>query len=540
MTAERIAILDTTLRDGQQTQGVQFSLAEKAKILRALDSLGIDYVEAGWPGANPTDSSFFSAPPEVRSTRLTAFGMTKRTGRSAENDELLAELVNSGAKYFSLVGKTHAYHATDLLGISLSDNIDNIVRSVSYLTELGREVLFDAEHFFDGHAHDPDHALACLEGALAAGARWVVLCDTNGGTLPARIRKVVETVIQSGIPGDRLGIHAHNDTGTAVASTLAAIDGGVRHIQGTVNGLGERCGNADLVTLLPILIQKEPYRSQFEVSVSEENLRGLTRISRLLDDILNRMPDKYAPYVGSSAFAHKAGLHVAAIRKAPAAYEHVEPDSVGNQRVIAVSNQSGRSNLAIRLREAGIEVPGQESRLSELVAEIKEREDQGYSYDAADASFELFARRRLGIMPEFFSIVRYRVSVEQTRLKDGRNAIGSEAVVVLTVGGERKLSVSEGLSEDSDSGPVHALAKAIAKDLGPYQSYIDDIRLVDFKVRITEGGTEAITRVIIDCEDRFGHRWSTVGVSSNIIGASFEALLDSINWKLVRDGAPIA
>ena len=539
MTGERISVLDTTLRDGQQTQGVQFSLADKGLIAQALDALGIDYIEAGWPGANPTDSGFFAHPPTISKARLTAFGMTKRSGRSANNDTLLAELANCKAHALSVVGKADSHHATDLLGISLEENLDNIRQSIMHLTALGKEVLFDAEHFFDGYVRDRDYALACLRTALDAGARWIILCDTNGGTMPASARHITEAVIDAGLDGAKLGIHAHNDSGLAAAVTLAAIDGGARQIQGTINGLGERCGNADLVTLLPILALKEPYRSRFALPIDADQLRTLTRLSRLLDDILNRMPNKYAPFVGASAYAHKAGLHVSAVRKDPGAYEHVEPERVGNHRVIAVSNQSGRSNLAMRLREAGIPVEDADSRLNDLVSEVKEREERGYSYDAANASFELLARRRLGVMPEFFSVLRYRVTVDQERVKNGRNEVGSEAVVVLKIGGARKLSASEGLNVNADSGPVHALAKAIIKDLGPYQSYIEDLRLVDFKVRIIGGGTEATTRVIIDCEDRNGHRWSTVGVSPNIIGASFQALLDSINWKLVRDKAPI-
>ena len=312
-------------------------------------------------------------------------------------------------------------------------------------------------------------------------------------------------------------------------------------MQGTLNGLGERCGNANLTSLIPTLLLKEPWASRFETGVSADALAGLTRVSRMLDDILNRVPMRQAAYVGSSAFAHKAGLHASAIVKNPATYEHVDPARVGNTRIIPMSNQAGQSNLRRRLTEAGIEVEDKDPTLAGILREIKAREDEGYSYDTAQASFELLARRALGIMPRFFEVKRYRVTVERRKNKYDRMVSLSEAVVVVKIGDRKMLSVSESMDEQGgDRGPVNALAKALGKDLGPYQSYIDDIRLVDFKVRITQGGTEAVTRVVIDSEDSMGRRWATVGVSANIVDASFEALLDAIEWKLVRDGAPVA
>ncbi|MBL3596913.1 citramalate synthase [Rhodovulum sulfidophilum] len=535
---DRLYLYDTTLRDGQQTQGVQFSTDEKIRIAHVLDALGLDYIEGGWPGANPTDSAFFEARPETRAS-FTAFGMTKRAGRSAENDEVLAGVLNAGTDAVCLVGKTHDFHVTTALGISLEENLENIAKSVAHLVAQGREALFDAEHFFDGYKDNPAYALSCCQAALEAGARWVVLCDTNGGTLPPEIGRITAEVIAAGIPGERLGIHTHDDTGNAVAGSLAAIDAGARQVQGTLNGLGERCGNANLTTLIPTLLLKEPYASRFETAVPGEALAGLTRASRLLDDILNRVPLKSAPYVGSSAFAHKAGLHASAILKDPSTYEHVAPGSVGNARIIPMSNQAGQSNLRRRLAEAGLELGRDDPRLAEILDEVKAREGQGYSYDTAQASFELVARRVLGDLPAFFRIKRYRVTVERRRVEPARALTLSEAVVVLDVDGERKLSVSESLdAEGNDRGPVNALWKALAKDLGPYQAFIDDMKLVDFKVRITNGGIEAVTRVIIDSEDGAGRRWSTVGVSPNIVDASFEALLDAVVWKLVRDGAP--
>lgn len=533
--SERLYLYDTTLRDGQQTQGVQFSTEEKCTIATALDALGVDYIEGGWPGANPTDSAFFDTAPKTRAT-LTAFGMTKRAGMSAENDDVLAAVTNAGTQAVCLVGKTHDFHVSAALGISLEQNTDNISKSIAHLKATGREALFDAEHFFDGYRANPAYALKAVRAAYDAGARWIVLCDTNGGTLPDEIRAVTADVIASGIPGDHIGIHTHNDTENAVACTLAAVDAGARQIQGTLNGLGERCGNANLTALIPILLLKEPYASRYTIGVTRKALKGLTRTSRMLDEILNRVPFRQAAFVGSSAFAHKAGLHASAILKDPTTYEHIVPGEVGNARIIPMSNQAGQSNLRERLSGAGIKVAKGDPALGLILDQIKAREAQGYSYDTAQASFELLAREAVGQMPDFFEVKRYRVTVERRKNKYDQMISLSEAVVVVKIDGVKKLSVSESMDDTgSDRGPVNALSKALAKDLGPYQDIIDDMRLVDFKVRITQGGTEAVTRVIIDSEDGQGRRWSTVGVSPNIVDASFEALLDAIRWKLLRD-----
>jgi 2-isopropylmalate synthase len=537
MNKERLYLYDTTLRDGAQTQGVQFSAKEKQQIAAVLDGLGLDYIEGGWPGANPTDTEFFANPPATRA-RFTAFGMTKRQGRSADNDDVLGAVLNAGTAAVCLVGKAHDFHVTTALGITLAENVDNIRASFAHLARLGREALFDAEHFFDGYKANPAYACEVIHAAYAAGARWVVLCDTNGGTLPEDIARIVTEVIASGIPGDHLGIHTHNDTETAVAGSLAAVMAGVRQVQGTLNGLGERCGNANLTTLIPTLLLKDPYASRFDIGVTPDALRGLRRASRLLDDMLNRVPSKQAAYVGASAFAHKSGLHASAIAKDPSTYEHIDPAAVGNMRIVPMSNQAGQSNLRARLAEAGITVAADDPALARIVERIKEREAQGYAYDTAQASFELLARAELGLLPNFFEVKRYRVTVERRRNKRNQMVSLSEAVVVTKVQGQKFLNVSESLGPDgSDRGPVNALARALAKDLGPYQAMIEDIELVDFKVRITGGGTEAVTRVIIDSEDGQGNRWSTVGVSANIVDASFDALIDAINWKLVRDGA---
>jgi len=535
---ERLYLYDTTLRDGQQTQGVQFSTAEKLRIAAALDDLGVDHIEGGWPGANPTDSAFFDEVGATRAT-MTAFGMTKRSGRSAGNDDVLAAVLNAGTGAVCLVGKSHPFHVTRALGISLDENVANISASFEHVVAQGREALFDAEHFFDGYRADPGYALRCLRAALDAGARWVVLCDTNGGTLPSEIGQIVAEVVACGVPGDRLGIHTHNDTETAVAGSLAAVLAGARQIQGTLNGLGERCGNANLTALIPTLLLKEPFASRFHTGVSPAALAGLTLTSRMLDEVLNRVPMKQAGYVGASAFAHKAGLHASAILKAPETYEHIEPEIVGNRRIIPMSNQAGQSNLIRRLGEMGLSATKGDPALGRILERVKEREAEGYSYDTAQASFEVLARAELGCLPEFFEVKRYRVTVERRKNKYDRMVSLSEAVVVVKVDGQKRYSVSESMDElGTDRGPVNALSRALSKDLGQYQAAIDDMRLVDFKVRITQGGTEAVTRVIIDSEDRRGHRWSTVGVSANIVDASFEALLDAVRWKLIRDSAP--
>ncbi|MDO5606591.1 MAG: citramalate synthase [Paracoccus sp. (in: a-proteobacteria)] len=532
---DRLYLYDTTLRDGQQTQGVQFSAAEKVEIAQMLDALGLDYIEGGWPGANPTDSEFFDHAPKTRAT-LAAFGMTKRAGRSAGNDEVLAGVLNAGTDCICLVGKTHDFHVTEALGISLEENLGNIRDSLAHIVAQGREAIFDAEHFFDGWKANPAYALSCLIAARDAGARWIVLCDTNGGTLPHEIEAIVGQVISAGIPGDRLGIHTHDDTGNAVAGSLAAIRAGARQVQGTLNGLGERCGNANLTTLIATLALK-PEFAPLVPQISPDALKTLLKTSRRLDEILNRAPAPNAPYVGASAFAHKAGLHASAIVKNPTTYEHVTPDCVGNARVIPMSNQAGQSNLRARLLEAGLDIP-ESADLAAILSDVKAREDQGYAYDVAQASFELLARRHLGQLPRFFEVERYRVIVERRRNAKGLQISVSEAVVVVSLHGQRMMSVSESHGEDDhdDRGPVNALWRALAKDLGPYQAAIDDMRLVDFRVRITQGGIEAVTRVTIDSEDAQGQRWSTVGVSANIVDASFEALQDAIIWKLIRDG----
>ena len=529
MTKARLTLFDTTLRDGAQTTGVDFSLADKRVIARLLDDLGVDYIEGGYPGANPLDTQFFAEPVELKA-RFTAFGMTKRAGRSASNDPGVAALLDAKAQAICFVAKAWDHQVMLALGISLEENLEGIRDSVATAKARGREVLLDCEHFFDGYKANPAYALSCAQAAFEAGARWVVLCDTNGGTLPHEVEAIVGEVAKH-VPGDNLGIHAHNDTEQAVANSLAAVRAGVRQIQGTLNGLGERCGNANLTSLIPTLLLKPDFAERYEIGVSREKLATLTRISRKLDELLNRTPDHHAPYVGSSAFATKAGIHASAVVKDPATYEHVTPESVGNRRKVLVSDQAGKSNILAELDRLGVAVDKDDRRLSSLLRALKEKEAEGYAYEGADASFYLLARRVLGHVPEFFFIERFSVNVERRWNARGELGSYSEAIVKVKIGEDELISAAEG------NGPVNALDTALRKDLGKYQSFIEDIKLVDYKVRIFQGGTDAVTRVLIEFQDGAGERWTTVGVSANIIDASFQALSDSITYKLLKAGA---
>ena len=530
MSKERLYLFDTTLRDGAQTKGVDFSVEDKRTIALALDHLGIDYVEGGWPGANPTDTRFFESPPKLRHAKLVAFGMTKRAGRSVSNDPGLSQVLGAEADAVCLVGKSWDFHVDLALGIPREDNLVSIRESIAAAVERGREAMFDAEHFFDGYRDNPEYALACVQAALDGGARWVVLCDTNGGTLPADVERIVGEVVKK-VPSDRIGIHAHNDTENAVANSLAAVHAGARQVQGTLNGLGERCGNANMISVIPSLALKPVYADRFETGIAVSELRHLTQTSRLLDELLNRAPNRHQAYVGDSAFAHKGGLHVSAVQKDPKTYEHIDPEIVGNRRHVLVSDQAGRSNILARLEECGIEVENDDPRVGRLLDTVKQREFEGYSYDGAEASFELMARRALGQVPEYFRVERFRVMVERRFNARAELVTVSEATVKMFAGGEEHLTVGEG------NGPVNALDQALRQALGGLYDELADLRLVDFKVRILTGGTEAVTRVLIESADGTGERWFTVGVSTNIVEASFDALHDSITYKLYRDGA---
>ncbi len=530
MSDKRVYLYDTTLRDGAQTQGVDFSSADKVVIAEELDRLGIDYVEGGWPGANPTDDAFFAKPPKFEHAKLAAFGMTRRAGRSADNDPGLNAILDVKADSVCMVGKTWDFHVDVALNIPHDENIAMIRDSVVKARERDKEVLFDAEHFFDGYKANPKFALDCLKAAYEAGSRWIVLCDTNGGTLPHEVEEIVSKVVKD-IPGDHLGIHCHDDTGNAVACSLAAVRAGARQVQGSLNGLGERCGNANLISIIPSLIMKMGYKT----GVTKEKMSHLAHLSRLVDERLSRMPNRGAPYVGETAFAHKGGLHVSAIEKDPQCYEHIEPELVGNYRHIVVSDQAGRSNILARFREIGLDVDTKDPKISSLVDTVKEREFEGYAYDGAEASFELLARRALGEIPDYFKLASFRVIDE--RRWNARNELVtlSEATVKLETNHQTTMAVAEG------NGPVNALDAAVRQVLLPIYPELEDVHLVDYKVRIlTPGeGTRAVTRVLIESADSSGHHWSTVGVSPNVIDASYNALRDSIIYKLFKSGAEV-
>ena len=530
MSKEKLYIFDTTLRDGAQTQGVDFSMDDKEKISVALDDLGVDYIEGGWPGANPTDTEFFQKKHNFKNAKLTSFGMTKKTGRSANNDPGLSALMNSKTSSVCLVGKSWDFHVDVALGISNEENLENISESTKLFVKEKKEFMFDAEHFFDGYKANPKYAISCIKAAFDHGARWIVLCDTNGGTLPHEVTKIVNEVTKV-IPGKNLGIHAHNDTGNAVANSLSAVLAGVRHIQGTINGLGERCGNANLMSLIPTFYLKKDFSEKFEINIKPNNIKNLTQCSRLLDEILNRKPNKHLPYVGAAAFSHKGGLHVSAVQKNPKTYEHIDPEEVGNSRNIVISDQAGKSNIISRLKTIGIDVKNDDPKIKKLLDEVKDREFIGYSYDGADASFELLARRIMGEIPRYILINEYDVSVK----KNSAGKIISLAKAHLEVDGKK--IVCEGVG----NGPVNALDNAIRQNidkLNKYSKYLKDLKLVDYKVRILNTGTEAVTRVSIESTDSNGKNWFTIGVSANIIDASFKALVDSLDYKLFKDNAP--
>jgi 2-isopropylmalate synthase len=523
---DRVYLYDSTLRDGAQARGVDFTVADKQAIARELDKIGIDYIEGGWPGANPNDDAFFAEPPALKAAKLSAFGMTRRSGRSADNDPALNALLESGAKSICLVGKSWDKQIKSTLGVSLPENLKMISDSIKYVAKNKREVLYDAEHFFDGYKSNPEFAIDCLKTAFDAGARWIVLCDTNGGSLPFEIEEIAAEAVKH-IPGKNLGIHCHNDTDNAVANSLAAVRAGVRQVQGTINGIGERCGNANLISIIPNLMLK----MGFATGISEEKLSLLTHLSHLLDERLNRASNQHAPYVGSAAFAHKGGLHVSAMAKDSTSYEHIKPELVGNKRTILVSDKAGKSNILDRLIQFGIKVKADDEQVSELVHEVKQREKQGYAYEGAEASFELLVRRMLGTVPEYFAIESFRVIGERRQTAKGKNTNICEATVKIVIDGSEIINAAEG------NGPVNALDGALRKSLIANFPILKDLVLTDYKVRILtpQDGTKAITRVMIESRDSMGNIWNTIGVSANVIDASFNALHDSVTYMLMKD-----
>jgi 2-isopropylmalate synthase len=522
----KIYLFDTTLRDGQQTTGVNFTVSDKMIIANALDELGVDYIEGGWPGANPTDDEFFNRNINFKNSLFTAFGMTRRPNKSAANDPGLSNLINSKASSVCLVGKSSSFQVKEVLGIDNKENILMIQESIAEIVKRNKEALFDAEHFFDGYKYDRLFAMDCIKSAYEAGARWIVLCDTNGGTLPKEIFDIISDVKQY-IPGDHLGIHAHNDTDNAIANSLSAIDAGVRHVQGTINGLGERCGNTNLISLIPTLIFKTDYLT----SVEKNKLKSLTKLSKLVDNLLNISSKKQSAYVGDYAFSHKGGLHASAVEKNPSTYEHINPELVGNERNVIISDQAGKSNLLNQLNKMSIELS--KDKLNDILRIIKEKESAGFSYDTALASFEVMVRKELNQIEDYYSLQKFRVTSERRWNAKGVLITESEATINVTVTSDAEEKMTVGIG----NGPVEAIDSALRKALISFYPSLKNLKLTDFKVMIlsSEKGTGAVTRVLIESSDNTNHHWTTIGVSPNIIDASYNAIYDSITYKLFHD-----
>ena len=522
----KIYLFDTTLRDGQQTTGVNFTVSDKMIIGNALDELGVDYIEGGWPGANPTDDEFFNRDLDFKNSLFTAFGMTRKPSKSAANDPGLNNLINSKASAICLVGKTSLFQVKEALGIDNKENISMIGESINEIVKKNKEALFDAEHFFDGYKQNKSFAIDCIKSAYDSGARWIVLCDTNGGTLPNEVFDIVSDVIKY-IPGDNLGIHAHNDTENAVANSLSAINAGVRQVQGTINGLGERCGNTNLITLIPTLALK----TEYSTNINDNKLRTLTKLSKLVDDLLNIPSNKKNPYVGDHAFSHKGGLHASAVEKNPSTYEHINPELVGNERNVIISNQAGKSNLLNQLKKMSIDLSNE--KVNDILQIIKEKESEGFSYDSALASFEVLVRKELNQVDDFYSLQKFRVTSERRWNAKGFLVTESEATINITVNNntEEKMTVGVGI------GPVEAIDSALRKALISFYPSLQNLKLTDFKVMIlsSEKGTGAVTRVLIESSDESNRHWTTIGVSPNIIDASYNAIFDSITYKLFHD-----
>jgi 2-isopropylmalate synthase len=518
---------DTTLRDGSQQVGLNFTVADKLRVTQLLDDLGVDLIEGGWPGSNPKDAEYFARVRELelRHATLAAFGATRRPRSRADDDPNLLALLDSGAPVLTLVGKAWTLHVTEALRTSYDENLAMVTESVGHLVAAGRRVVFDAEHFFDGHAADPAYALEVARAAAESGADTVVLCDTNGGTLPGTVARVVAEVAGA-LPGVRIGVHCHNDAACAVANSLVAVQAGASHVQGAANGYGERCGNADLFAIVAGLELKDGRRL-----LPGGRLSALTATAHAIAELANLPPDARQPYVGSSAFATKAGLHASAIARRPDAYSHVDPGTVGNRMQVLVSELAGRSNVLAKASELGLDLEADAELGSRVLDRVKELEHRGYAFEAADASFELLVRREAGLLDELFDLEGYRVIVE--RRPDGGDL--SEATVRLRVDGKRVMAAGEGV------GPVHALDQGLRRALQERFPQLESIRLVDFKVRILDGraGTKAVTRVLITSADEVGE-WTTVGVSDDVVTASYQALVDGIHYGLMRRPMPSA
>ena len=520
-------VYDTTMRDGAQQEGINLSVADKLTIARHLDDLGVTHVEGGWPGANPNDTEFFArarSELDLRNATLAAFGSTRKAGTTAASDSQVQALLDAQTSVVTLVAKSHVGHVERALRTTREENLAMIADTVAHLREHGRTVMVDAEHFFDGYLLDRDYALDCVAAAQDAGAEVVALCDTNGGMLPGQVHDAVADVLAA--TGARLGIHCHNDTGCAVANSMAAVDAGATHVQGTINAYGERTGNADLITVLANLQLKrgmdlvEPYR-----------LQDATRIAHAVSEVTNYPPFSRQPYVGAGAFAHKAGLHASAIKVDPDLYQHIEPKDVGNDMRMLVSDMAGRATVELKGREIGVDLSEDEPALRRVLARVKELEQRGYTFDAADAGFELLLRREVGgSVPDYAQVESWRV---MTDVRGSDAAALSEATVKMHAGGQRVVATGEG------NGPVNALDHALRQALGVVYPEIEQLELVDYRVRILDAahGTDAVTRVLIETSDGTTS-WTTIGVAANIVEASWEALLDGIVYGLSRAGIP--
>jgi 2-isopropylmalate synthase len=518
--AMQIVLYDTTLRDGTQGEKVNLSAEDKLRIARKLDEFGIHYVEGGWPASNPKDSRFFEMARNVpfRHTKLTAFGSTRRAYTRPEEDQNVLALLDTGVETITIFGKSWDLHAAEFIGANLEENLAMIRETVAYLKARQREVIYDAEHFFDGYRENPAYALRTLEAAMEGGADVIVLCDTNGGTLPHGVKEIMDKVMPR---IDRpVGIHTHNDCGLALANALAAVEAGASMVQGTINGYGERCGNTDLTSVIGNLQMKMGYSC-----ISTGSLRKLTELSYYVSEVANMTPFNQRPFVGKSAFAHKGGVHVSAILKDPRAYEHIDPEMLGNRRRVLVSDLSGKSNIDFKAREMGIQVGGNGYGSEKIVQEIKKLEDQGYQFDAAEGSLELLMKKVTGQFQEPFKLESFRVTIE----KNGAGPSSSQVTIKISVGDEHEITAAEG------DGPVNALDNALRKALHKFFPQVEEMGLVDFKVRVIDGsdGTGAKVRVQIESRDA-SESWSTLGVSENVIEASWQALVDSVQYKLSR------
>ncbi len=531
-------IYDTTLRDGAQREGLSLSLEDKLRIARQLDRLGIPFIEGGWPGANPKDVQFFWRLQEepLSQAEVVAFCSTRRPDRSAAEDPLLQDVLAAGTRWITLFGKSWDLHVTDSLKTNLHENLAMIRDTIEFFRSQDRRVIYDAEHWFDGYKQNPDYAFQTLEAAIRGGAEWLVLCDTNGGTLPHEVAVIVQAVVrfvesssqQIGVTQPQVGIHTHNDSGTAVANALAAVMEGARMVQGTINGYGERCGNANLCTLIPNLQLKLGY-----TCVESTQLEQLTASSRLISEVVNLAPDDHAPFVGLSAFAHKGGIHVSAVERNPLTYEHIQPEVVGNGRRIVISDQAGLSNVLAKARTFGIDLDKQNPTCRQILQHLKTLENQGYQFEAAEASFELLMREALGQRPQFFRIRDFHVYCDMVRdcdvLRD-TDCQGSQSVATVKV----NINDRDILEAGEGNGPVSALDAALRKALQNEYPEIKTFHLTDYKVRILDStaGTSAKTRVLIESSN--GHqRWTTVGVSSNIIEASYQAVVEGLEYGLL-------